>query len=1353
MERLKIDAILDAERKTPVVAQLVGMPLLDAIAATGVDVDVDSKSLVVLNHGIEIKRELWAGYNLQADDRILVGVLPQGNKKGGLIQILLGVVLIAAAYFIPLLAPYAVNLYFAGAGFILTGIASFLIKPPSLGTNASSTREDRDSSYYGLTGQGNSSRPYGVVPKLYGKYKMFPNIAATPMVVNTRSNSTIAAIYDFGLGWVDIADVRIGDTPAYNFSPRLAYHVNTKTITPQYQIGKVSYQQFSFTLQDGIPFTFRSAKKATRVAIDLAFPQGLYSTDSQGHPGLAEVRFRLSVRNVTTNGPVLEMNAAVVRGMNAKNVAVIVGYQQATQEVNGFVNTVNVGANEFWERYTINGTELAFIPYVAGQTYTLPAAIAGLKAGDVLSRGRATNTPGQNRLNVTGSFPIWSNEPGFLISDVSTRPAVARLDLPMVDEGEYEVVLTRLTPVSQIQTLVDNSVVTLVASGFAGTLFRLTAPHTMLEMEVDGSEKLSGTVQNLSALCGAVIPHYDAVGTLYGHAISSNPARIALDVLLNEWSDIPVTPAQVDFASFDALAQYCDEPRTWTIDGVVKTDVRHKVDVVIDYKATIKEILESVLSTCRAMLVVTQTGKYGVAIDRLRTVPRQLITPENSWGFTGERVFTAPVHALRVGFIDAEREYQRQEITVYADGYSEANAINIEPLSTFGITDYWHAWAYGRYMLAQAVFRNEVFSVKMDIENLVVQRGDLVYVQHDVPKVGGLATRIVEVVGNIVQLSQSLSTTVFAYTARKEDGTVVQGNVVRVVSADMVELDTAAGLLPGDLIVVGLVTRTTQPYLVSAITPEQDLAATLTLIKYVPEIYDADTGPMPPWDPGFGDDLINALDMKVVNLQVQRELTYPQRIPTQHNILTYEVTSPFFSYAEVYWLPNGQRPVLIGSYTSKSADDLFSLIASVKKSQGEVTYRVTPFTSTGLQGVSAEITVPVMANDKPNPPQDFDLDLRRDVITLSWNNTNDLDISHYEIRYSPNLVDATYDESTVVAPSVPWPATTFDVQARIGTYYAKAVDTAGQRSEFYSVAYTPAEDLFFLNVVGELDDGPTGWKGGMSGFRLNDAGDGICTVESSPGVFVRRSEYYYAETFDNGRIFQTRLESNIAAHSYSTRDMMDTWVPLEIAVPIAGSDLGVGGLGSSMSEEIRVWHEVRWFDKSALAMKDWTPLATAAPLGFSSSDFGQWRAFFAGDYTGKTFQFRLVAEYIGTNPNPNAGVNIKTAKIKIDMHDRTEGAYNIDCPTAGIYITYTPSFKVRPTLMITPDILVTGEQYAITQQTERGFHIAFTDSTGAAIQRKFDWLAKGYGYEGTREVPGRNYSPPAHARAVLAEVL
>jgi hypothetical protein len=120
---------------------------------------------------------------------------------------------------------------------------------------------------------------------------------------------------------------------------------------------------------------------------------------------------------------------------------------------------------------------------------------------------------------------------------------------------------------------------------------------------------------------------------------------------------------------------------------------------------------------------------------------------------------------------------------------------------------------------------------------------------------------------------------------------------------------------------------------------------------------------------------------------------------------------------------------------------------------------------------------------------------------------------------------------------------------------------------------------------------------------------------------------------------------------------------------------------------------------------------------------------------------------------PTAGVNITTAKIKIDMHDRTEGDYDVTCPAAGIYVAYTPSFRERPTLMITPDIVSTGEQYTITQQTDAGFHIQFTDAAGAAIQRKFDWLAKGYGFQGSREVPGRNYSPPAHRRAAFAEIL
>ena len=72
-----------------------------------------------------------------------------------------------------------------------------------------------------------------------------------------------------------------------------------------------------------------------------------------------------------------------------------------------------------------------------------------------------------------------------------------------------------------------------------------------------------------------------------------------------------------------------------------------------------------------------------------------------------------------------------------------------EGLEVFGVTDAALAWRHGRYWLAAARLRPETYTLGVDIEHLVAQRGDLVHVQHDVPLWGYGSGRIVRTIDHV----------------------------------------------------------------------------------------------------------------------------------------------------------------------------------------------------------------------------------------------------------------------------------------------------------------------------------------------------------------------------------------------------------------------------------------------------------------------------------------------------------------------------------------------------------------------------------------------------------------------------
>lgn len=1311
-----------------------GARLSDVLAATVSPELLKAPGLVVLNHGAIVANP--AEYFVQAGDRYIVGILPQGGGGGegsgrskSIGQIVVGIVLVVVGLYTSWAG--GASLVVMGAGMILGGVAGLLIKPPSVGTIPPSSNTSRESAYYGITGQSNTPRAYQPVLKLYGRYKMFPALAANPIITNIGVESYISAIYDFGIGNVLVEDILIGDTPADQFAPELRLHSNVQEIRPELANRKVNYDQFSYVLQQNAPLTLKTDSACWLAELDLMFSQGLVNYSDQGNPGPASVSFDASYRRVGAPDWVA-VTPDQVLGMPAARRAVQTGVAVTTEPGEGVVQEHESGDYETGyirrDQYIWNGVTQGWVD--AGNPLQLIGTYYGVK-DPVLTRGAQTG-PTTYSVLVTGERPVYTGAPGFVVTDATTRPKVLCLYLQFPEAAQYEIQITRLDPVSMGTRLFNSATVTTLKSSTAGDMFALKAPHTMLEMRLLASEKLSGVVQNLSAICTSILPRYDANGVMIGETATRNPAWIALDVLVGPANARPLPLHMIDWPSWVALAIYCDEYRTWQINGQTISEPRHTCDVVIDYAATGKEIVESILSCCRANVIRTQTGLYGVAIDQIKAFPRQLVTPSNSWDFAATRSFSEDLHGLRVSFIDNTRQYQRQEIIVYKDGYDATNASRLENLGTFGVTDWFRAWAFGRFMLAQTVHRSEAFTVKMDIEHLAFQRGDLIHFQHDVPKLGGFSTRVVSVAGDVVTVGQELSAAPSAYSVRLADGTIRQGGVLGVLDPQRFTLDSAAGIAADDLIVLGMVDRVVRPYLVMSIEPQNDIAALVALTVYEPLIYDADIGALPPWNPAWGDDLINASDLRIVTISADAQVVYENRKPFEHIIIDFTVDSPFYGYAEVYLNFPGKAPRLIERTETLQGRHSFSLISSEELSQSTVDFTVIPFTGKGLQGVGADVSAPMLGNPLPNPPEYFDLDVKRETITLKWSHPYDEDVVAYQVLYDPRLADSNILGATLLAPSIAWPTASFEVPLRIGTYFIRSIDSAGQYSLEYAAAFTPTEFLWGLNVIAVKDDAPAHWPGMLAGFDRTGSGAEIYTTLGGAGLYPARAEYYYSALHDNGDIFQTRLTSKIIAHDFNESSLMASWLPLASADPLAGHASTIKG-GAAIAGNVDVYHEVRWVETYS-TMVSWLPLASAAPIGFGSANFGPWRRFQVGEYTGRYFQFRLVAEYVGAAETPDFGAYISGAKIEIDMPDRTAGEYNVQClPGQITHVQYVPAFKDRPFVSITPGSGTKNDEWQLSNQTARGFDIEYT---GTASSPQFDWLAKGYGAQSAADIVG-----------------
>jgi hypothetical protein len=981
--------------------------------------------------------------------------------------------------------------------------------------------------------------------------------------------------------------------------------------------------------------------------------------------------------------------------------------------------TTHVTGGTVWKDYqenrpgvTVYGTQI-FVNNV--EVYHGPQLTSGIYGDYLKGNYKEDRQPSPILKEALYSImmPVYTGQTTSTVVGSTSQPFTLVAAVDFVKPSLYEFKVVRKSSNSVDNRNANDITLTLIKSFQAGEIFRLDKKHTMVEMRLVANDKINGVVSNFSAIATSVLPVWD--GSTWTNKATRNPAWIVYDILTGEANPAALKPEQVDLASFYKLAQLCDEQVTTTVAGVTTTGSRYVSDFVVDYETTVYQLIESVLTVCRSTLILTQSGKYGVLIDQAQTVPRQLLTPANSWGFSGNRTFSDRPHALRVKYVEPNMGWQMNEVIVYDDGKDKTNATQFEDLSTFGVTNGAAAWRYGRYMLAQGLHRSEQFMINLDVENLAVQRGDLVRVAHDVPKIGGVGARVISITGNDVKVTEGVQVTVTNYTLRLSDGTVRSGAVTAAPADDTFTFDNVTGLQTDDLVVFGATQRVTQEYLVQEIVPGADLTAQVTLVRYVPEVYVADQGLIPPWDSGLTDNIINTTDLKIVNLTGKSTLEYPDRMPFAAVDLDWAYEGKNYDHAAVYLVRPGFQDLFLGDTRYVSFRQMIDTLKETDK-LGSMKFQVIPYNSKGLEGKGATVTVPVLPDlAPPDTPYGFAANIQKETINMFWQLSQEKDIDNYIIRYTPEVVNPNWNASMFLA-RVSWRSTTFSVGARTGTYMIRAVDTSGNQSAVAKQRTTVAT-LPDLNVIETVDDLSTNWNGQHYQTQVRSG----ALIASGPANAVEPTSYYVvSKMVDLGDVYEARISSKIRAYGESNLDFMSQWVTLA----------SVPALTRVQSDQWDAWLEVRCTGRMSF-MSDWVTLSTVNPLSGGAAEWTDWRPVHVGDFTGHLFQFRIQLRSFVPDVRPVVTAGL----IEIDMVDRIDYYGDVVIPASGQTVNFTPAFRAIPTIAVSIDGNTQPVVANITNKTVGSVTVSlYNTQTHAAVAGKVDIHAQGYGRKGVASI-------------------
>ena len=1325
-----------------------GLTLQQIVDLADLPPEVTSRIILVLN-GAPAKD--WAHILTLDGDVLDMLIVPAGggDSSSGK-SIITSLAVIAISIYAPALASTILGAgYYAGgvavagaaistAGYALTaGITlagtmavSALIKPDPIATGTRAYNTASENPAYQITGQSNDARPYGTVPRIYGTTRYYPLLMSTPYFSNVGKKSSMAALYDYGIGTVDVTNVRVGDQAITQMAPKAFLHQNSLGTALKLVAKVPDYAELTESLEQGVDFVMQTHSETINATLDLYFPQGLAAVDSNGnrqrHTASFKAAWRLSGDTAWTAVPATDYHGATHNAQdwvwqaeyNVTSGTPFYYWGVVSDALNGnstsrmFLVADSLGV--FDVMGTSGGSDANW-----SHANTTEQIVDGKPYRRGVLRQTLNNVSGGGPNRTVQYYEILMPHPRdasvnvVQITAATLVPFVVSIQMHFPASGTYDVKITRTSPVTEgddaTKTQVDIALAAMLTSFHGGKVINLKRRHTIQEMLFSATDTLNSSVDGVNGICSGWVRSVTATG--WGSlTISSNPAHIALDIATGPACHKPLDDNQIDFPSWFALAQRCDEDVTTKLNGVTYVTKRHQWNGVIDTDITAQSAIDAVLAVARAARTTTANGKFGVLLDIPKSDYRQLITPANSWGFEATRTFAPIPDAFRVTFVDSNSDYMPREVLAYRDGKNWGNSDTIEDLATWGITNVAQAWRHGRYMLAQGLLRSETFNFYMDVENLAFGRGDLVLMQHDVPEFGGMAARVTSTDGGqIISVNRPLELGAGNYTLRTAAGPIIQGTILSQINPTTYRLDKVTGALPDDLIVLGDKTTNARPYIVMGIEAGEDLTARVTLVSYNNGVYTADEGDIPDWDAGFGDDVDQTTNVRVQITSLTYAWVFDDGIPYAEVTIKWRPTAAKYAYvgADVA-LITGPITAIIGQISKAGSARLSYRIPYNAADYFNVplTFSVRPKSVSGLRGRSAEQDITLTIYDStPEPPTSFASDVHGSALALSWHPSPSKDILVYIVRYTPDTVNPTWATSQFVA-RVEGKLTSVTAPVRAGTYMVRAMNVIGKQSTILTLKL-PMESIPNMALFATLDDAPL-WTGTKDGFQAGYAPPGgagmqvllldktTIVVAGMTGVTdyhvkLLNGTYVYVGIGDaistNYLVSNVDWKSDLSVQAvYTSPTITDLGAIYETHIQV-NMLVGVTGMTETRTLGPVQGYGITPFVAAPTPYADtdaydsgWSVWLEYRTKGASGDPWGAWVRVAAGVATGRYFQFRIV----GSASASGAMIIVYNGKITLSFANRNWLSGSVSVPIGGLTVDFVPPFFAPPTLAITP---------------------------------------------------------------------
>ena len=258
------------------------------------------------------------------------------------------------------------------------------------------------------------------------------------------------------------------------------------------------------------------------------------------------------------------------------------------------------------------------------------------------------------------------------------------------------------------------------------------------------------------------------------------------------------------------------------------------------------------------------------------------------------------------------------------------------------------------------------------------------------------------------------------------------------------------------------------------------------------------------------------------------------------------------------------------------------------------------------------------------PPADvtgFSYELSGGTLFLSWVPVPDLDLSYYEVRYSPLSSGVTWGNSQFAIKKIARPATTVTAPARSGTWLIKAFDKGGNESVNVTTVYVDPSELPALGASQTLTESPT-----FAGSKTNTVVDTVpnpdeLIISNRTSATSNVGEYAFNSVIDTGSSRTARVTGTVTMDRY---------------YPDAGLWSKIHGTWTSWPDNFTTWTN----EQANFGDYDVQVYAAASA---DNVTYGAWTLANGQELVGRYFKFKAVL----TSTNLNVSPAIKTLSAEV----------------------------------------------------------------------------------------------------------